>query len=287
MPLKWFPAGNGFQLPLFPHQTQTWAVEEEEEIWLLNCRSQQGFAATAVSVQEVQICQRVCGERLPKVLVCPSLAGQSLGWPGLKLGRALLSQEVHVVLYLHCSWDSMGSPPVSSQPQCQRSTKTLTWSLTLSQLKGLCDFPSQAELLQCWISQPQDLGCDRLLTHWLTLSPCPEALRKCSVPHHLWDVLLLSCSHTHPSWRSRPVLQSDSGCWQKSPEVADKSPDRVYQHSQFLNSASNFFITGPEILRKERPSWCSTIGVAWFGTLFCWRMSNIPSNKTLSNSSLT
>lgn len=111
-------------------------------------------------------------------------------------------------------WDSVGS----AQPHFQRSPQTLTWPLTLSQLKGPCG----------------------LLSHWLTLPPCPGALRKCSVAQHLSDVLLLSCSHTHPSWKSRAVLQSDSGCWQKSPEVADKSPDRVYQHNQSLNSASNF-----------------------------------------------
>lgn len=148
------------------------------------------------------------GKRLPKVPLSPSLAGWSLGWPGLELGRALLSQEV-------CGSavpsGFLGFGEVSSSPQHSHSvregTKTLTWSLALNQLKSPCGLLSQAQQPQDWTSTATGLsGCDHLLTHWLILSPYPEALRKCSVPHRLSDVLLLSCSHTHPPLKSRPVL---------------------------------------------------------------------------------
>lgn len=66
-------------------------------------------------------------------------------------------------------------------------------------------------------------------------------LRKCSVPHHLSDVLLLSCSH--PSFFKEQtssllkwlklLTRVPWGCWQKP---------RVYQHSQTLNSAGNFLL---------------------------------------------
>lgn len=210
---------NGFQLPLFPHQTRSWAVEK---VWVLHCSSQQGFAATAMRVQEVQIfCQRVCGERLPKVLLSPSLAGQSLGWAGLKLGR----EPCFPRRSMWCCTFSVpgiqwGQPQPSAQPQSQRSTKTLTWSLTLSQLKGPCGLLSQAELPQHWPSTGLRL--------------CPPPLPLTHPSPYPWESALYhtTCQMLCCWAVLTPILLERADQFSRVTQAVDKAPLRLLTKAQ-------------------------------------------------------
>lgn len=109
--------------------------------------------------------------------------------------RALLSQEVRVVLYLQCSWDSVGSAPALS-------------TATESEKHQDPDVVTDPEPVKrsMWPPQPGRAApaltihrTQAVSTSSPTDSPFPISLRKCSVPQHLSDALLLSCSHTHPS----------------------------------------------------------------------------------------
>lgn len=216
---------------------RTWSpAAMEEEGGFPNRRWRRDFAATAQEVlfghlEKLLHSESLCslGTRCQGVLLSPSLVGQSLGWPAVKLGRAPLPQEVEEaglwILHLQHSWGSVGSAPALNHV-VREDTNILTLSLTLSQLN------SPAGLLSK-LQQPQDsrymatslswaVATSVSFTPWRVLSPYPEALRKWFVPRCLSAVTPPSCSHTHPPLQKFALQSADQ--FSKVTQVVDKNP---------------------------------------------------------------
>lgn len=159
-----------------------------------------GLCSHSCDVQEVQLghflsavgkgCQRCC---CLHPWLSRSQAGESSAVPGAPCGA------VPSVF-----WDALGSAPALS-------------TATVSQEHQVPDVVADPEPVKrsLWPPQPGRAApglnihghkTGAVTTSSPTDSPFLHILRKCSVPHHLSDVLLLSCSHTHPSLKSRPVL---------------------------------------------------------------------------------